>query len=269
MEWGTWGPRGTSTARAPQPPPSAWKRVGLTGFELMVRAGVFLPDGSSPVQSPNFYNGVNVRGDAVGDILRGTEHPYGVDPFGISVSLGYRFLPWLSAGATFTYASFFALDNTNSGDYVDSTSQLQRQMWTLGAYGRYYITQLSSRLQPWVELGVAYSDDNASYVRINTQTSSGPEQQQYYLEEKGIDVRLVAGLDVRMAPVFSLGPWIGYERVIPVQGCVEIDVDTNAPKLEQQYGNKNVCSNPPVQASGYGVLSGGLFVKLTWDPWQR
>lgn len=220
------------------------------------------------MQAPNFY-ATPVKGDAVGDILRGTEHPYGANPFAIAVTAGYRFFPWLSVGAYFSYASFFALDGTDSGDYADTTSQLERQMWTLGVYGRYYFTQLNSRLHPWINLGVGYSDDNASYVRIGTATSQGAsaEEQAYYLEEKGVDIKLTAGLDWRLAPVFSVGPWIGYERVIPLEGCAEVDVDSAANHTELQYSGINRCSNPPVAASGYGVLSGGIFVKVTFDPW--
>ena len=89
---------------------------------------------------------------------------------------------------SFTYASFYALDGTDTGDYTDTTSQLQRQMWTLGAYGRYYFTQFHSRLQPWVELGLGYSDDNASYVRAPGQRRprrQQPETQAYYLDGEG------------------------------------------------------------------------------------
>jgi hypothetical protein len=272
-----WSPRGpwASSPRAAPPPPSAWRTVGVTGFEVSIRGGFMLPNGASPVQAPNFYNGVNVPGDAVGDILRGTEHPYGLEPFGLVVTAGYRFFPWLSAGLTFTYASFDSLDGTDTGDYADTTSQLERQMWTLGAYGRYYFTQFHTHLQPWVELALAYSDDNASYVRIATATNSTgglggqAEAQQYYLEGKGLDARLSIGLDWRLAPVFSFGPWASYERVIPLQGCVEIDVDTAAAPIEQQYSGQNRCGNPPSQANGYGVLGAGLALKLTFDPWAR
>jgi hypothetical protein len=235
----------------------------------MVRGGFFLPNGASPVQSPGFYgasSGTANGGDAVGDILRGTEHPYGLEPFGIIVEAGYRFFPWLSVGASFSYASFNSLDGTDTGDYSDSTSQLQRQMWTLGAYGRYYFTQFNSHLHPWLELGLSYSDDNASYVRGGTQAEGPqPETQEYYLEEKGLDVRLTAGLDWRLAPVFAVGPWVAYERVIPLQGCVEIDVDNQASPIEQSVSGQNRCGNPPVQSSGYGVVSGGIFAKVTVD----
>lgn len=245
----------------------------------MLSGGFFLPNSTSPVQAPNFYP-TPVSGDAVGAILEGPGkcaangyddcNPYGVAPFGFAVKAGYRFLPWLSVGVSFSYAEFSSLENADNGDTLDDTSQLVRQMWTLGAYGRYYFTQFHSRLHPWLELGVNYSDDNASYVRGATQTDNGqPETQAYYVEERGLDVRVTAGLDWRLAPVFAVGPWLGYERVIPLEGCVEIDVDTDAAPVEQQYGNRKICNNPPVQASGYGVLSGGIFAKVTFDPFSR
>jgi hypothetical protein len=252
--------------RAAQPPASAWDRIGLHGIEVQVRLGFMLPDGSSPVQAPNLYPNTTVTGDPTGDILRGTEHPYGLEPLGIVVTAGYRLFPWLSLGAFFSYASYDSLDGTDTGDYVDTTSQLQRQQWTLGAYGRYYFTHfVVHRIQPWIELGVGYSDDNASYVRGATQASNGqPETSEYYLEEKGIVTRLTAGFDWRLAPVFAVGPYVGYERIIPVQGCVEVDVDSESPVP----GIANECSYP-VQAHGYGVVSGGIALKLTVDPWPR
>lgn len=270
-----WTPRGArdftnesrvaSGARGAQEPTSAWERAGLSGLEVEVRGGFMLPDGASPVLAPGLYASSMATGNPTGDILRGTERPYGLEPFGLVASVGYRFLPWLSVGAFFSYASFSALDGTDSGDYPDTTSQLQRQMWTLGAYGRYYFTRLHRRLHPWVELGLGYSDDNASYTRGSTQASNGqPETAEYYLEEKGIVARLVAGLDWRLAPVFSVGPWLGYERVVPVSGCAEVVVDSASPVP----GIANTCSSP-VEANGYGVVSGGIFVKLTLNPWAR
>jgi len=240
-----------------------------------------LPDGASPVQAPTLLS-QTVTGDATGDILRGTEKPYGLEPLGLVVTAGYRLFPWLSVGAFFTYASFDSLDGTDTGDYPDTTSQLQRQMWTLGAYGRYYFTRFHRRLQPWAELGVGYSDDNASYVRGSTQTTGSngdgnggqPETQAYYLEEKGVVVRGSVGLDWRLAPVFAVGPYVAYERVVPVEGCVEVDVDADAGAGAADAApgvgtNGNVCGGPNVQAHGYGVVSGGILLKLTVDPWPR
>jgi len=269
------GPQGAATAGPrSQPPASAWDRAGLQGIEVEIRGGFMLPDGSSPVLAPNLYASSTASGDPTGDILRGTEHPYGLEPLGVVATVGYRFFPWLSAGAFFSYASFEANDGTDNGDYLDTvggnTSQLERQMWTLGAYGRYYFTQFHRRLQPWVELGVGYSDDNANYVRLGPQAVGGPEQESYYLEEKGIVARLVAGLDWRLAPVFAVGPWVSYERVIPLSGCVEVDIPAPASGgMNPDQPIPSTCGGSTIQANGYGVVGGGIFVKLTVDPWPR
>jgi hypothetical protein len=133
-------------------------------------------------------------------------------------------------------------------------------MWTLGAYGRYYLTMLDSRLHPWVELGVGYASDTASFARIATQSASGSaELSQYYVTGKGLAVPLTAGLDWRLAPLFSVGPAVGYERVFPLQGCVEVQVDAKSPVP----GTPNTCTSPPVQSSGYGVFFAGIFLKVT------
>jgi hypothetical protein len=242
----------------------------MHGIEVSVRLGFMLADGASPVQAPNLYP----HPISVGDILSGRESPYGLEPLGLVVSAGYRLLPWLSVGAFFSYASFQANDGTDAGDYLDkvggNTSQLQRQMWTLGAYGRYYFTQFHRRLQPWVELGLGYSDDNANYVRLGPQGGQTAEQESYYLEEKGIVARLTAGLDWRLAPVFALGPWVSYERVVPLSACVEVDIpQPPPPSANPDSSIPNTCGGSTIQANGYGVVAGGLFLKLTIDPWPR
>ncbi len=245
----------------PPPPPSAWETTGRRGLELEVRFGVMLPNGQSPVQSANLYPGASYTANPTGDILDGKEAPYGPSPFGLSLSLGYRFLPWLSAGASFSYASFWVNDGTDTGDYSDSTSQLERQYWSLAAYARYYVIGLHPRVEPWLELGVGYSDDNANYVRLATQGSGTAELQQYLLEEQGVVASLTAGLDWRLAPVFSVGPSVGYSRTFATKACATVNVDPGNP-----LQINNLCSGP-VQGDGYGVFFAGAFAKLTYDPW--
>jgi hypothetical protein len=109
-------------------------------------------------------------------------------------------------------------------------------------------------------------------VRGATQATNGqPETAAYYLEEKGIVTRLTAGLDWRLAPVFAVGPWVAYERVVPISGCVEVDiaVDPNASGPNPDASTPNTCGGNTIQANGYGVVSGGIFLKLTVDPWPR
>jgi hypothetical protein len=256
-------PYRVETAPSFEAPPqtSAWDRLGHRGVEVLVSGGVMLPNSGSPVLAPNLYVGQNggVTGDPTGDILEGKESPYGPDPFGLHVAVGYRFFSWLSAGAFFSYAKFIAKDGTDTGDYSDGTSSLERQLWSVGAYGRYYLTSLHPRLQPWLEIGLGYSQDNASYVHASTQTTTGqPELQQFLLEEEGIVVPAKIGLDWRVAPFLAFGPSLGYARMIPTSGCVTVNVDN----VSQVRGFNNLCSSP-VGANGYGVFFGGIFAKVT------
>jgi hypothetical protein len=237
----------------------------MHGFEVSALGGIMAPDSSSLVTAPSFY-GTNSSAVAIGDVLAGTYKPYGIDPFGLAFAAGYRFLPWLSAGIDFQFASFNALGGTDTGSYVDGTSQLQRRAYSLGVYGRYYFTQFHAHLHPWAELGLGYSGDSASYTRGGNQGNRGIVTESYYLTESGVDLRLKIGLDWRLAPVFAVGPWASYERIVPIQACAEIDVDTGAPPFQQQYSGQNRCTNPPVQGSSYGLAAAGIFAKVTFDP---
>jgi hypothetical protein len=211
--------------------------------------------------APNLYP-AGISGNPTGDILQGKEAPYSYDPFAVGVSAGYRVLPELSTGLMFSYASFQATDGTDTGDYVDGTNLLRRQMWSLGVYGRYYLTTWTPRLHPWVELGVGYFDDKAQYVRGGSMTiNANVETEEFYLEDKGFVVPITLGLDWRLAPAFAVGPMLGYERAFPTEGCVNTVVDMNSP-----YPGMNTCDSRTVQANGFGVFFGGIFAKVTIGP---
>src|SRR5579871_2282059 len=108
--------------RAAEPPASAWDSAGFLGLEVEARGGFMFPESGSPVLAPNLYPS-SIAGNATGDILEGRESPYAYDPFAVSFAVGYRFLPFLSAGVFFDYASFQVKDGTDTGDYIDTTSQ--------------------------------------------------------------------------------------------------------------------------------------------------
>lgn len=221
--------------------------------------------GDSPVQAPSLYP--SGSGNPTGTLLNPSScpsgqacTPYGVDPFGLDFSAGWRFLPQLSLGAFFSYASYNVQNGADTGDAPDFTSQLTRSHYVGGVYARYYVTTLSPRLQPWVELGLGYSYDAASYQRPMGQASNGqPETGFYNVSARGLAVPVTVGLDWRLAPFFAVGPTFGYEPIIPLGGCVEVDVD--------QYSfvpGQNTCSSPPVSANYYGVFFGGIFAKVTF-----
>ncbi len=277
--------------RAPDAPASSWLVSGLLGFEFEARAGIMVSDAISPVLAPGLYpntgnpSGAGVQSDPTGQILRGTESPYAMDPVAISLAAGYRFLPYLSAGAFFDYANFGVNDNTDSGS-ADSTSQLERQVWQLGAYVRFYgVAQDAThtgfpylrgsffeRLQPWIELGVGYSQDTASYVRNSVQCSSGgsaaPCLQNYYLNYNGVATNLRIGLDWRLAPIFSLGPVLGYGHTFGVSSCADSEVGAaDAATVGAQ--NQNTCgahTGGGATANDYGIFFGGIFAKVTLGP---
>lgn len=257
------------THRARQAPASDWEVKGLLGWEFEARGGFVIPDAASPVTAPGLIPGAAGPGNPTGDILNGIENPYSYDPFGFSLAGGYRFLPFLSAGVFFDYANFQTNDETDTGGYVDSTSQLQRQVWQLGLYGRYYLTTLSTHLHPWAEIEVGPTEDTASYTRI---LGSSAATTNYYLTYWGLATNLKVGLDWRLHPYFSVGPYAGYSRVFGLSGSVQV-----CPQSSNETGNcdttspnyRDTTSSAPVTANGYGMFSVGIYLKVTLGPSLR
>ncbi len=259
-----------ATHRAAQAAASDWNVKGLLGFELEARGGFMLPDSASPITSPGLLPGMAGPSNPTGDLLNGAMSPYSYDPFAVALAAGYRFFPFLSAGLFFDYGNFQVNGgcDTGSSQCTDGTSQLQRQMWQLGVYGRYYLTTLSARLQPWVEIGVGATEDTASYTRIlggNIQTTN------YYLTYWGLATNLKVGLDWRLSPWFSVGPFLGYSRVFGMSGEVQV-----CPQSLNQSGNCDTSSpyykdtsSSPVSTNGFGVFFGGIFLKVTLGPTLR
>jgi hypothetical protein len=262
-----------SYGRALEPEVSAWDRLGLHGLELQLRGFLAYAGDYSPVQAHSLY--APSSSNPTGAILNPAScppgsnpscSPYGIDAFAPGVSLGWRVRSRISVGAFFSYYNYNSQNGTDVGDANDGTSQLNRVHWVLGAYGRYYFTWVSRKLQPWVELGFGYSDDEASYDRtLGMSTMSGPEPAYYKIGEKGLAVPVTLGLDWRLAPIFSVGPIVGYETIFPLQGCV--DVEPNDPTSPVQP--QNTCARSVVQSSVYGVFFAGVQVKVTIVPAPR
>jgi hypothetical protein len=267
--------------RAPEAPVSAFEQVGLHGIEVEIGGMAQTGGSDSPVQAPTLWG---AGGAAVSNLaprgtlldpggaatLGQTFHPYGFDPLGFSARVGYRLRRYLSVGVFFSFAQYFIGDGAYTGDALDGTSALARQQASVGVYARYYVTQLHRRLHPWVSLGVGYNYDAASYSR-GIAPATGLESGQlelgnYILQQHGIVVPVSVGLDVRLAPIFTLGPMLGYARVFPFRGCVEVDVDQYSPP---QLPGQLTCSSPPVQNNGYDNFFGGVFAKVTLDPFAR
>jgi hypothetical protein len=263
---------------APEAPASAWAVKGLLGWEVEARGGFMLPESASPVTAPNLLPNPRPNVDLNGDILNGKINPYSYDPFAFAVAAGYRFLPFLSAGLFFDYGSFGVNGGCDTGlpECNDNTSQLQRVMWQLGAYARYYFTMLSPRLHPWIEVDVGATEDTTSYSRPGISTSMTPGQSaplwNYYLTYWGLATNLRAGLDWRLSPWLSVGPFVGYSRVFALSGEVQVCPQNSS----TQTGNCDTTSpyyrdtsSSPVSANGFGLFFGGIFAKVTLGPSLR
>jgi hypothetical protein len=275
-------PPGQPGQREPEAPSSMFERAGLHGIEVELGGGVMTGGGDSPVQAPTLFvvNGQDLGSPTTGGFARGTLldpngaaaagqyfSAYSVDPFAFSTRIGYRLRRYLSLGVFFTFAQYLVGNGADTGDALDGTSRLSRQQASVGVYARYYVTQFSRRLHPWVSLGVGYNYDGASYSRPVGQATNGqPETGDYILQQHGIIVPATIGLDVRLAPIFTLGPQIGYSRVFPVRGCVEVDLDQFS---QTGLQGQNTCNSPPVQNNGYDNFFGGIYAKVTIDPFAR
>jgi hypothetical protein len=269
-----------SRRRAPDPPASAWDTAGLRGFEVEALGGIAYGGGDSPIQAPNIYGTAFANQNPAGTILNPAAArtivpmsqsftPYSYDPFGFAFSAGYRISPAFSAGGFVSYANYGNNADPTSRDFADGTGGLQRVRWAVGAYGRYYFAFWSSRLQPWVQIGVGYVDDSASYAHPVGMLSNGagPDNGNYLLEFHGLTLPLAIGLDWRLAPIFAVGPFVSYEEAIPLNGCVQITVDQTVGN--GTVGNVNTCDGSVVQGRAYGNLLAGIFAKVTFDPLHR
>jgi opacity protein-like surface antigen len=269
----------TLAARAAPPPATAWDAFGMRGIELELGGGIQTGGGNSPVQAATLWpttSGSN--GFPRGTLLDPTTAsaigqgftPYTFDPFAISARVGYRLRHDLSVGVFFSFAQYLVLDGADTGDAPDSTSQLQRQQVTVGAYARYYFVHFHRRFQPWVSAGVGFNYDVAAYTRPIGSASGAigaqPETGNYLLQQEGVVVPLAIGLDWRLAPVFSIGPTVGFSHVFALKGCVEVDEDQYQ---QAQTPAQNTCQSPPVQSFGYENFYAGIYAKVTFYPLTR
>lgn len=246
---------------------------GLLGLEIEARGGFMLPESSSPITAPGILPGGNAQGAPTGYLLYGTMTPYSYDPFAVAVAAGYRIRPFVSAGLFFDYGTFQINGGCDTATIQcnDGTSQLQRQVWQLGAYGRYYLTTLSARLQPWIELNVGVNEDTTSYTRILGAGGSNIPTTNYYLTYWGLVTNLRVGLDWRLSPWFAVGPFVEYSRAFPLSGEAQV-----CPQSATESGNCDTGSpyyrdttSSPVVTSGYGMFYGGIFLKVTLGPSLR
>lgn len=229
--------------------------AGLKGFELMLRPSF----GGAPSDSPVKFapsNGVKFASDP-GALMQGAS-PWGYGFVG-QASVGYRFVPFLSAGLRGGFRS------ASGSNLSDGSTSLSRSGWDAGAYVRFYPAvfseSVSKYLDPWVSAGVSYQRDTQSFKKGIATSNGGSVQADWSLEHHAVSIPLAIGIDYRVAKFLSVGP--SFEAAInnPIAGCLS----TSAPG----FVGTSYCSNSEpgknfVKAETYIAWNAGLDAKVTF-----
>lgn len=230
------------------PAPDAAAPKGQRGLELMLRPGYGAAGDVSPVQYDPKPLVVFANPPGTGDVYAGTAKPYG-GGFAGDVSVGYRFLPFMSAGI---YAE---LRSSSAESVNDGTSDLSRSGWGSGMYVRGYFPMVHPSLDPWVSVGVGYAQDTQTYKRAGID---------WELKHHGVAVPLGLGIDYRVAPMFAIGPSFRYAFVSGAGGCLKLSTTVSG---LGSASNKQ-CTDADefrriTKAESYGAWSVGLDLRLT------
>jgi hypothetical protein len=236
-------------------PKSENPTAGLKGFELMLRPSF----GGAPSDSPVKYapsNGVKFAGDP-GALMQGAS-PWGYGFVG-QASVGYRFVPFLSAGLRGGFRS------ASGSNLNDGSTGLSRSGWDAGAYVRFYPAvfseSVSKYLDPWVSAGVSYQRDTQSFKKGIATSNGGNVQADWALDHHAVSIPLGIGVDYRVAKFFSVGP--SFEAAInnPIAGCLSASA--------AGFAGSTYCSNTEpgknfVKADTYIAWNAGLDAKVTF-----
>jgi hypothetical protein len=243
---------GEAARNAPPPPTATFESHGMRGVELMARLGFGVLGSSSPVvYAPQGSDKMSEPGD----IFAGRAKPYSGD-LSWSLGAGYRIAPIVSAGL------FGAYQSAGTSDPQDGTSGTQRAAWMLGAYGRVFWWQLSARVQPWLQLGLAYYDDTQKYGRPIQTAGGQPTTADWTLEYRALAVPVALAVDLRLGAAMAVGPIVEYARLIPLSGCMSVVTPIAT-------GSTSACTNGAsdpkiVGTQGTGDFFAGVFAKWTF-----
>jgi hypothetical protein len=211
-------------------------------YEVGVRPGV----GGAGTKSPSRYDGGPISaGQTVpsDQIFSGGAAPYGAGFVG-ALNVGVRFASIFTVGLA---ADVRFLESTSP----DGVSNLSRNMWTFGPYGRVYFPLGLTKLEPWVGVGFAYLRDTQNFTV--TRGTTGTEK----ITTEAVTLPLSIGA---LYPVLnrhlSVGPSFTYAPVFPSGGCVD------------GQGFEYCHSDPPqsniVMVKEFGLWTLGLDIQATF-----
>jgi hypothetical protein len=207
-------------------------------YEIGLRPGVGAAGSKSPVR----YNGGPVNATQItpsDSIFGGGSAPYDVGFVG-QLNLGVRFLSIFSAGLM---SDVRFLSKSTPSDVTN----LSRNSWTFGPYGRVYFPLGISKLEPWLGIGIQYLHDTQNF-----NVATGSEK----ITSEAITVPITVGA---MYPIvkryLSVGPSFTVAPVFPTGGCVD------------GVGYEYCASDPPqsniVMLKDYATWTVGLDIQAT------
>jgi hypothetical protein len=228
---------------------------GLKGFELMLRPSF----GGAPSDSPVRFQpggGVQVQGDP-GALLQGAS-PWGPGFVG-QATVGYRFLPQLSAGLR------GGIRTASGSNLTDGSQNLSRTGWNAGFYVRAYplagVESISKHIDPWIGTGIEYMRDTQSFQRNLPTSAGGTVAADVSLDHHAIAIPMAIGVDYRVTRFFSLGPSFEYTLANANTGCAKT---TAAGFQPTTYCSNEAPGSNFIKAQSYGVWTAGLDAKVTF-----
>lgn len=242
-------------AEKSDPPKVEDPSAGLKGFEIMLRPGF----GGAPADSPVRFEpdaSARVVGDP-GALMTGAS-PWGPGLVG-QATIGYRFLPFLSAGLR------GGIRTASASNVSDGSTGLSRVGWSTGFYVRGYplagVASVSKYVDPWIGTGVMYMRDTQSFQHPVATAGGGSVNADVSLDHHAVAIPMAIGVDYRVTKFLSLGPSFEYTLANAAAACAK----TSA----AGFAGTTYCSNEApgssfVAAKSYGVWSTGLDAKLTF-----
>jgi hypothetical protein len=207
-------------------------------YEIGIRPGV----GGAGSKSPVRYNGGPVNATQItpsDSIFSGDSQPYDVGFVG-QLNLGVRFMSIFSVGLM---GDMRFLSKSTPSDVTN----LSRNSWTFGPYGRVYFPLGISKLEPWFGVGINYLHDTQNF-----NVPTGSEK----ITADAISVPLSVGA---MYPVWSrhlsIGPSFTYAPVFPTGGCVD--------GAGYEYCHSDGPQGNIVMLKDYGLWTVGLDIQAT------
>jgi len=241
-----------ATGEAPTAPADRYD--GLKGFELMLRPSFGGAGSDSPIRHQPDPGTAGLQGGA-GQLMEGAS-PWSPGFVG-QATVGYRFLPFLSAGLRGGI-------RTASGSNLADAQDLSRTAWDAGFYVRGYplagVASVSKYVDPWIGTGVTYMRDTQSAKTAVRTTTGGTVMADYTLDHHAVAIPIAIGVDYRVTRFLSLGPSFEYTIASSVAGCASVKFAGQGPT----YCSSEEPGSRFIKANGYGVWTAGLDAKLTF-----